>query len=135
MVVKEYNYSNGSSALDPQRQRTSPNRKKSQQSKRNKTNKAANRSLLKRILINDVAQIAAFILILGGITIARDAKVFSVQKQLSQINKDIKTLASESEALQVELLKSSSLEQIEAIAKDKLNMVSPTKESIIDIGK
>ena len=135
MVVKEYNYNSGSSALDPKRQGTSPNRKKSQQNKRNRSNKLEKKSLFKRVLTNDVAQIAFVILVLGSITIGRDGKVFSTQKQLSQINNNIKTLVSENEALQVELLKSSSLEQIEDIAKNKLNMISPTKEYIVDIGK
>lgn len=135
MVVKEYNYSSGSSALNPQRQGTSPNRRKSQQNKRHRANKPTKKNLFKRILNNNVAQIAAVILVLGGITIARDAKVFSTQNQLSQVNQEIKTLSSENEALQVELLKSSSLEKIENIAKNKLNMISPTKESIVDIGK
>lgn len=135
MVVKEYNYSNGSSALDPKRQNNSPSRKGNQQKKHKKSIRPEKKSLFKRVLINDVAHIAAVILILGGITISRDARVFSTQKQLSQINREIKTLSSESEALQVELLKSSSLEDIESIAKEKLNMISPTKESIVDIGK
>lgn len=135
MVVKEYNYSSGSSALDPKRQGTSPNRKKSQQNKHRRATKPAKQNIFKRIVTNDVAHIAAIILVLGSVTIARDARVFSTQKQLSQINQDMKVLVSENEALQVELLKTSSLEKIETIAKDRLNMISPTKDSIVDMGK
>ena len=78
-------------------------------------------------------QISLFILIMGIITIARDSQVFTMQKELTNINKEIKIYEAENEALKVDLLKASSLDNIKDIAENKLEMNIATKDNIVAV--
>lgn len=134
MVVEEYIY-DGSSALAPSKQGVNPRRKedlkRKQQKNKKYKKKAKQRSFLARVLRNDMTHIASVILVLGFVVIGRDAKVFKMQKQLSEVNTGIKALNSSNEALTVEILKANSLEKIETIARENLDMVHPTKDDMV----
>ncbi|MGU0355080.1 septum formation initiator family protein [Clostridium perfringens] len=75
------------------------------------------------------------ILVVGGITISRDVKVYKTQQQLDSLNKEINSVITENEALKVQILKASSLDKIEETAKNKLKMILPTKENMIKLGE
>lgn len=89
----------------------------------------------KKIKIKSVYQIVLLILVVGGITISRDVKVYKTQQQLDSLNKEINSVITENEALKVQILKASSLDKIEETAKNKLKMILPTKENMIKLGE
>ncbi|MDK0561774.1 septum formation initiator family protein [Clostridium perfringens] len=132
MIVKEFDY-NGSSALKPQRkEQTIPSKetydkKKIEQQRRKKQKD--------KKIKKSVYQIVLLILVVGGITISRDVKVYKTQQQLDSLNKEINSVITENEALKVQILKASSLDKIEETAKNKLKMILPTKENMIKLGE
>ncbi|MGL5244400.1 MAG: septum formation initiator family protein [Sarcina sp.] len=133
MEVKNYNY-NGNTVLDPKRKGSDPKRK-------NKVKKNKDLEKRKRYRLREkktrrsIFQIIALVAFVGATVITGDMKVYKTQKDLASINKDIKIITSENEALEVQLLKTSALGNIEETAKTKLNMTLPTKENMIDISK
>lgn len=56
-----------------------------------------------------------------------------MQNQLSKINRDISSTISDNEALEVKILKSISLDDIASIAKNRLSMIFPTKDDILNL--
>ena len=116
MVVKEYDYIKGNTALNPKRKVNERDNKKYDQLKKSKKNRERRIQEQKRKTRATMLQISLFILIMGIITIARDSQVFTMQKELTSINKEIKIYEAENEALKVDLLKASSLDNIKDIA-------------------
>ena len=131
MEVKEFNYVNGNTAVKPQRKSTERDRKKYEELERSKKNR--NRRLLeeRKSRRNALIQIAVAILIVGTVIISRDARVYSMQSNVSDIKDEIKSVTADNEALKVELLKISSLDNIKTNAETKLGMVAITKDYII----
>ena len=78
-------------------------------------------------------QIAMVVLVLGSITIYRDGKVYSLKSDLKNVNKEIKILDAENEAIRVDLLKNSSLKNIENNAKNKIKMLENSEAKKIEI--
>lgn len=133
MIVKEFDY-NGSSALKPQRkEQTVPSRKTYDKKKKKIEQQRRKKQKDKRVR-KSVLQIVLLILVVGGITISRDIKVYKTQQQLDSINKQINSVITENEALKVQILKASSLDKIEDVAKNKLKMILPTKDDMAKLG-
>ena len=129
MIVKEFDY-NGSSALKPQRkEQTVPSRKTYDKKKKKIEQQRRKKQKDKRVR-KSVLQIVLLILVVGGVTISRDIKVYKTQQQLDSINKQINSVITENEALKVQILKASSLDKIEDVAKNKLKMILPTKDDM-----
>ena len=59
----------------------------------------------------------------------------SLASEIASLNKEINSVITENEALKVQILKASSLDKIEDIAKNKLKMILPTKENMIKLGE
>ena len=59
--------------------------------------------------------------------------MYSLQSQIGGLNDEIKTVNAENEALKVDLLKNSSLKNIEANAKSKLGMITPVDAEKVDV--
>ena len=78
-------------------------------------------------------RIISLIFVLGFTIISRDGKVYQMQNQLSKINRDISSTISDNEALEVKILKSISLDDIASIAKNRLSMIFPTKDDILNL--
>lgn len=133
MVVKEYDYIKGNTALNPKRKSTERDRKKYEELKRSKKNRERRIQEQKKKNRAAMLQIAIFILVMGIVTIARDSQVFTSQKELSAINSEIKLYESDNEALQVDLLKFSSLDNIKNTAEEQLNMSLATRDNIVPI--
>ncbi|MGG5462487.1 septum formation initiator family protein [Clostridium sp. B9] len=133
MNVKEFDY-NGSSALKPQRKEQTVPSRKTYDKKKKKIEQQRRKKQRDKKLRKSVLQIVSLILLVGGLTIARDVKVYKTQQQLDAMNKKINTVITENEALKVDILKASSLDKIEEIAKGKLKMKLPTKEDMIKLG-
>lgn len=133
MVVKEYDYIKGNTALNPKRKVNERDNKKYDELKKSKKNRERRIQEQKRKTRATMLQISLFILIMGIITIARDSQVFTMQKELTNINKEIKIYEAENEALKVDLLKASSLDNIKDIAENKLEMNIATKDNIVAV--
>ena len=134
MIVKEFDY-NGSSALKPQRKEQTIPSKETYDKKKKKIEQQRRKKQKDKKIRKSVYQIVLLILVVGGITISRDVKVYKTQQQLDSLNKEINSVITENEALKVQILKASSLEKIEDIAKNKLKMILPTKENMIKLGE
>lgn len=137
LVVREYDYIKGSTAVKPERkngvQKTDKKYKKFQRNKKNKKNKNIR---LNNKKVNDrkyMFSLSIVIFIFGCITIFGDSKVYTMQKQVSDLNTQIKQTQEENEALKVKLLKFSSLSNIQENAETKLGMAVATKENIVKI--
>ncbi|MDZ5252808.1 cell division protein FtsL [Clostridium sp. LIBA-8841] len=132
MIVKEFDY-NGSSALKPQRkEQTVPSRKTYDKKKKKIEQQRRKKQKDKRVR-KSVLQIVLLILVVGGVTISRDIKVYKTQQQLDSMNKQINSVITENEALKVQILKASSLDKIEDVAKNKLKMILPTKDDMVKL--
>ena len=132
MVKREFDYINGSTAVKPERkiQRKERNYEEYRKAKiRRQKLKKQEKSKKFRSMI----QIAMVVLVLGSITIYRDGKVYSLKSDLKNVNKEIKILDAENEAIRVYLLKNSSLKNIENNAKNKIKMLENSEAKKIEI--
>ncbi|MGV3025523.1 hypothetical protein ACED96_07350 [Clostridium thermobutyricum] len=132
MVKREFDYINGSTAVKPERkiQRKERNYEEYRKAKiRRQKLKKQEKSKKFRNMI----QIAMVVLVLGSITIYRDGKVYSLKSDLKNVNKEIKILDAENEAIRVDLLKNSSLKNIENNAKNKIKMLENSEAKKIEI--
>ena len=134
MIVKEFNYVKGNTAVKPERKYDDIKRDKRykdlEKAKRRRNKLAKEHKTKKKTA---ALQIALVIFVLGVGTIWRDTKVYSLQSQIGGLNDEIKTVNAENEALKVDLLKNSSLKNIEANAKNKLGMITPVDAEKVDV--
>lgn len=133
MVVKEFDYVNGNAALQPKRKIDEKERKKYEELKKSKKNRQRRLLDEKKKNRKAIGQIALFILFMGILSISRDAQVFSSQNELRDINREIKLITAENEALHVDLIKYASLDSIKATAENSLGMVSATRDNVVEI--
>lgn len=136
MARREYDYIKGSTALAPERKRKvrKPDKKYKQIQRRKKLQSKNN--LLRNERKNDrkyVLTIAVVILSLGFITISSDSKVYNMQKQVTDINTQIKQTEEVSADLKLQISKSAALNNIQQNAEKKLSMVSPKKDDTVKI--
>lgn len=133
MVNREYDYIRGNTAINPKRkyddfdkrvERENLERRKREEQRREKE---AKKSRVKNIL-----QVASIALILGLVNIGVDGKVYKLQKELIEVNKQINIAKAEGEALRVDLLKYASIEDIKEASIAK-GMKTPTKNDIVVI--
>lgn len=132
LVVREYDYIKGSTAVKPQRKISE---KKQNNKKQGIYRLRRNRQLLEQRKGNRryAGIIAAMIFTLGCITILGDSRVYKMQKQVTDLNSSIKKMTEENEALKVKLLKFSSLSNIEESAVNSLGMVTPNQGDTVKI--
>lgn len=133
MIVKDYDYIKGNIATKPQRKSTELDREKYKELERSKWERKKRKHENERKKRVAALQIAGAVLALGFITIFRDNKVYSMQQEVTKINKSIKQVTEENEALNVELLKIGSLQNIKTNAEEKLGMVMATKDNMLQI--
>lgn len=134
MVLKDYDYVKGNTALQPNRKSTDHNIDKQYEDLRKSKIERKNRLKNKhKQNTRGVIQIVSLIFILGIVTIWRDANVYKMRNDLSNTQKEINLMVNENEALKVELLKASSLENVKIVAEGKLKMVIPAKEDVVKI--
>lgn len=134
VIVKGNDYVKGSTAIKPQRKVSVPKRdRKYEELEKAKNRRNKRLKVLKREKRNAVLQIALVVFVLGVITVWRDTKVYSIQSKLGEVKDQIHVVNSENEALRVELLKNSSLKNIEENAKNKLKMVDLSDADKVEI--
>lgn len=133
MVVKEYDYIKGSTALNPQRKAPERDERKLEKLRKEKQKKARRLLEEKKKRRKFIRQISLLIVVMGVITITRDTNVYEEQRKLSDIKKEISLMQAENEALKVDLLKFASLDNIKTTAEEQLGMQLPTKDNIVAI--
>lgn len=133
MIVKEVEYYTGNTAANPKRKYDEQDRKKYEDLKRSKRNRNKRIKEDKKSRRSAALQVAILIFIVGTIIIARDNKVYLMQQDLSNINKQVRIVNDENEALKVDLLKGASLAKIRTNAETKLGMQTATKDSIVKL--
>lgn len=131
MIVRELDYVKGNIAVKPERKstRTDNDRKRELRNKRRKKKELQKKNYIRKSSI----QIAAIIFFVGMVTISRDAKVYTMQKELDKLDTEIETIKDENEALRVNLLKIGPLDNIKTQAEERLNMSIATKENTMEI--
>lgn len=133
LARREYDYIKGNTVLAPERKRRV--RKPDKKFKQIKRRKAKN-ALLRNKRKNDrkyMLTVAMVVFTLGVATIAGDNKVYSMQKSVTDLNNQIKQAQEDNEALKVDLLKFSSLNNIEKKAEGNLSMFVPKKGEVVKI--
>jgi cell division protein FtsL len=133
MEIKEFDYVRGNTAIKPQRKSSEKDRKKYEELKRSKKNRNKRLQEQQKNMRSAMLQIATAILIVGTVIISRDVKVYSIQNNISGIKSEIKNITAENEAIKVDLLKFSSLDNIKTNAEEKLGMVVATKDNLVEI--
>lgn len=130
----EYDYIKGSTATKPWRKTSvqNPSRKykETHKVKQEKKLKVKNKKKNDR---RYVLSVAGVILCFGCVTILGDSRVYNMQKQVRQLNTEIKQIQEENEALKVKILKFSSLSNIQESAEARISMVIPTKEDSVKL--
>ena len=126
MQERQFGYIRGNTAVVPERKPRISRNNKNKNSILRKKNKekaiiASRKNDRKYMFL-----VVAAIFTLGSVTIAGDTKVYNMQRQVTQLNSSIKTMKEENEALKVNLLKYSSLSNIEGNASTKLGMYIPS---------
>lgn len=124
---------NGNVVRKPLRKTTEQEREKYKQLQRSKKNRQ--RRLIEERKRNRraIMQITILIFFMGVLTIFRDSKVFAMQNDLANVNSDIKEEQLENEALKIDLLKGSSLDNIKTTAEKDLGMTIASKDNMVEI--
>ncbi|MGL5381367.1 cell division protein FtsL [Clostridium sp.] len=134
MVEREYDYIRGNTAVKPKRKYEEVKEKNKVIDEEKKLREKKRRlSELNSRRTKGVLQVASVIFLLGVATIARDGKIYGMQDSLTKIKTDIKSEIAVGEALRVDLLKYSSLNDIRANAEGKLEMKLPDKTATVDV--
>ncbi len=132
MEMEEFEYINGSIVAAPKEE----NRRKLEEEKRKREEEERKR----RKRLHEISkynrkcatQIILISLVLGIITVALSSNNYSMQKKLHAINSQIDNVTEINEDLQIQLLKYSSLQDIENNAIE-LGMRIATKEDIVTL--
>ena len=125
MVVREYDYIRGNTALAPER------KIKEQEVKRKK--KQVKKEFDWKNNRIKIISSAVIVSILGVASLTIDSYVYKIQKNLSNLEVEMDVELAKSEAMKVDLLKVSSLDNINNVAINGLNMTYPDKSNSITI--
>lgn len=133
MKLKDYDYIKGSTALNPKRKEKEFDWDKYEQLKKSKKQRNI-RINEKRVKARvGVAQVITLVFVLGFATILRDSQVYKIQNSIAKVDSEINVMVAENEALNVEILKASSLGTIKEKAENELGMTIPKKEDVLKI--
>ena len=133
IMEKEYDYIRGNMAINPDRKYEDFN-----DDQRKKDLERAEKEKRRKIIAlrdkktKNIIQVALVICVLGVITVMRDGKVYKTQKELTDIRYEVKNAVAANEALRVDFLKFSSLDNIKATAKS-MGMTNPNNSEAITV--
>lgn len=133
MNLNEYDYINGNTAVKPRiKERESAGRRQKQIEKSIKQRNIRKNEKIAKAK-KELIQVIACIFVLGLSTIYRDSMVYNKQNDIAKIDSEIKAMNLNNEALQVDIIKASSLNDIQTKAQKKLGLVMPKKDDVIKI--
>ncbi|SDO84052.1 hypothetical protein SAMN04488529_101584 [Clostridium gasigenes] len=133
IMEKEYDYIRGNMAINPDRKYEDFN-----DDQRKKDLERAEKEKRKKIMAlrdkktKNIIQVALVICVLGVITVMRDGKVYKTQKKLTDMRYEVKNAVAANEALRVDFLKFSSLDNVKAAAKS-MGMTNPNNNEAITV--
>lgn len=133
MVKKSrYEYINGNTVYAPDRVKESPLKKEEYEKLRKTKIERINR-IKKKKNVQKRKVIVAIIAIFGvGLSLIwGEAQVYSNQRKLTSIKKEIVEINRQNDDLKIQLLKVSSLENIKQNAENKLHMITPDRKNVI----
>lgn len=132
-MEKEYDYIRGNMAINPDRKYKDFNDdEKKQDLERAEKEKRRKLRALRDKKTKNIIQVALVICVLGVFTVMRDGKVYKTQKELTDIKYEVKNVVAANEALRVDFLKFSSLDNIKATAKS-MGMTNPNNSEAITV--
>lgn len=133
IMGREYDYIRGNTAVNPKRkyEEFNDNQRKKELERAEKEKRRKLREL-KDKKTKDIIHVALIICILGIATIMRDGRIYRDQEKLTNIKKEVQNVVASNEALRVDLLKFSSLENIKATA-GSVGMVNPSSSQSITV--
>jgi cell division protein FtsL len=127
-----FEYINGSTVYAPERHRESPLKKEEYEKLRKTKIQRINRIKLKKnaqkrkVMVSIVTVFGVGISLIWG-----EAQVYSSQRELTKIKKEIVDIGRQNDDLKIQLLKVSSLENIKQNAENKLHMMIPDRKNVI----
>lgn len=137
IMEREYDYIRGNTAVNPNRKYKEVNNdRKNKEIERLEKEKRRRLRELRDKKTKEVIQIALVVCALGVVTIMREGKVYKTQQELTNIKYEMKNVVAANEALRVDLLKFSSLDNIKATA-GSIGMINPnnSKSITVDMSK
>lgn len=138
MIEKKVNYINGNTVLEPKTTPLDPQvERQYEELKKAKKNRQLREKQKRRKARKAATQTILIMFAAGMFVIWSDNRVYKAENNLTQMKYAIANLQSENEALNVKLLKASSINDIRSSAETKLGMITPTKNDIkrVDLQK
>ncbi|MDS0527298.1 hypothetical protein NNC19_16530 [Clostridium sp. SHJSY1] len=133
MIINEDGYVKGNTVIKPQRKRIESDKKREKQLERAKKQRNKRKFEELKNIRKTAIQVASFIFIIGMLIVSRDIKVYNMQKDVTDLNSQIKNMTDQNEALKVDLLKVGTIDNIKSQAEQKLGMVVATKDNRIEV--
>ncbi|VYU63189.1 cell division protein FtsL [Clostridium tertium] len=133
MVNKEYDYIRGNTALNPKRKYDEIDRRiQKEKQERERRERLRREKNAKKQVVKNILHVALVALIFGVLTIARNGKVYGLQKDLSKVRSEINLAIEEGNALKAELYNYEAIDKVRTIASES-GMKMPTKDDTITV--
>lgn len=131
MGLEKYSYDIQRKTLEPKRKESEHERKKS----REKYIKHQRRQddMAKKMQARRIVFYIVVLFFMASMILLKFNSIHMLQRDIEGIKQQSRTISENNEDLNIKISESISLEKIEKIAKEKLNMVYPTREDAINI--
>lgn len=133
MIVKEFDYIKGNTVVKPERRYTDEDKRKYEELERAKRQRRRRKKEEEKKKVRGIIQVALIFFVFGIITILRDNNVMRLQRDVNELNSQVKLATAENEAIRVQLLKFASLDNIKTNAEERLGMTLHTKDDVVKI--
>lgn len=134
IVTNKRNSVSGNNALAPD---SSPSRDtRERKYKELEASKREHKKINKQKLVNKKAKVLKNVLLafIVGITLVyRYSLIYDMEKNITEIKKEIAVVNADNENLRIELLKFNNIEEIEKISVQQLNMIPKSKTNVVYI--
>jgi len=132
IISEKENYFNGNTVLVPEYIPSSPQKREQleelERARRQNIEKKRNRRIQYKF---NVIQSVGIIFIIGITLIYRYSVIYNMQKNINMVNTEISQVSKQNEDLKIQLIKVSSIQQVEQVATEKLHMITPDKNHVI----
>jgi cell division protein FtsL len=132
IISEKENYFNGNTVLVPEYIPTNPKKReeleKLEKARKQNVEKKRNKRIEYKF---NVIRNIGIIFIIGITLIYRYSVIYNMQKNINMINDEISTVNKQNEDLRIQLIKVSSIQEVEKVATEKLHMISPDKNHVI----
>lgn len=133
IMGREYDYIRGNTAVNPNRKYEDFNEEQRKKDlERSEKEKRKKIRVLKDKKTKDIIHVALVICVLGIATVMKDGKIYKSQERLTNIKREVKNVVASNEALRVDLLKFSSLDNVKNTAEN-IGMINPVSGQSITI--